>query len=183
MEVDEGRLREMMNIINAYVDGLIGREHPDYEDICQDALIRALPYIDSLKQYSVPALFRRCVKNSIHKNIIKKYSHDEMSIEEIDIAYSAEKVLAENFMKDDVNKIIQSAVLSPKEKEVAKLYFFDKNTLNSIARKYNVTPPRIAQILGRVLVKIRRSSMFRHALEWRYYNSDPLLIKEKTDEE
>lgn len=186
MEInEEARLREMMNLINVYVDGLIGRDHPDYDDICQDAIIKSLPYLKSMDKYYVLTIFRNKIKDFIDKDIVKNCIRDEISIEEIDIAYPAGRALLEKSMKEDIVKILET--LTPREETVIKRYFFDDKSLEEIARAedFNLTRNRVRQIMMKALRKLQCPPR-RHKIEdYVSYSSDPEFkqVQKVSDEE
>jgi len=181
------KLKELMNLINVYVDGLVGRNNPDYEDICQDAYIEAIYYLDRKATYSAAYIFREDVKGTIQKNIDKNYSHlNEVSEEYAEkIGYIMGSIIGHKMLSEDLGRIIST--LTPREQKVLYLRFFEEKNLDETGRYFNVTRERIRQIEAKALRKLRHPTRSKLLKEYMRdidtINGDNMSVFEEDDSE
>lgn len=94
-----------------------------------------------------------------------------------------EDIVVESKMSDELKSIFDSINFKPREKEVLLLRFGfvtgKPETLEEIAKIYNVTRERIRQIEGKGLAKLRN---YRHMGDFAIYMDDPSQAKENLEE-
>lgn len=59
-------------------------------------------------------------------------------------------------LHNDINNLLNSGILSQKQKEQIKMYYFDEETYESIGKKYNISREAVRQNINRGLDKIKK---------------------------
>jgi RNA polymerase sigma factor (sigma-70 family) len=60
-----------------------------------------------------------------------------------------------NNLSNDINNLLNSGILSQKQREQIKMYYFDDETYEAIGKKYNITREAVRQNINRALDKIK----------------------------
>lgn len=86
-------------------------------------------------------------------------SNDGNDVLLIDMIKDKETVSTEEkYEKDELNKVLKDAInmLGEREKVILNLYYVEELTLTEIAYILDISIPRVSQIHGKILIKLRR---------------------------
>lgn len=61
-----------------------------------------------------------------------------------------------NNLHNDIDNLLNSGILSQKQREQIKMYYFDDETYEAIGKKYNITREAVRQNINRALDKIKK---------------------------
>ena len=61
-------------------------------------------------------------------------------------------------IREDIRELIGSSLLTPKQSEYIKLYFFDEMTLEQIGKRFNITREAVRQGINKAYETIRKES-------------------------
>lgn len=113
------------------------------------------------------------LKNGTEPCSLNDFISEEESLEYEDVLQSNDSVedkVILKFLKDDINKLFDSKILTEREKEVLKLRygFYDNSTyiLGDVSKIYGVTGERIRQIEENALKKLRKSKIIYEFLDY-----------------
>lgn len=114
------------------------------------------------------------LKNGTEPCSLNDFISEEESLEYEDVLQSnddsVEDKVTLKFLKDDINKLFDSKILTEREKEVLKLRygFYDNSTyiLGDVSKIYGVTGERIRQIEEKALKKLRKSKIIYEFLDY-----------------
>ena len=114
------------------------------------------------------------LKNGTEPCSLNDFISEEESLEYEDVLQSnddsVEDKVTLKFLKDDINKLFDSKILTEREKEVLKLRygFYDNSTyiLGDVSKIYGVSGERIRQIEEKALKKLRKSKIIYEFLDY-----------------
>jgi RNA polymerase sigma-70 factor, ECF subfamily len=143
------------------------------EDVCQETLLRVLKSLRQGSGVSQPERFGAFV-NSVSNNVFLELTHkqsrhvlvDEDTPEPVDKTAGAETKLITEERKQMVAAVLEE--LSPKEREILRLVFFEEADRLQISEQFQVDPDYLRVLLHRakskfLLAYTRRQRAFQRA--------------------
>ena len=100
---------------------------------------------------------------SLDQNIKDDASNDgysyvsDRSLSPLDILIENEN---ESNIKNDIKQLMDSSLLSDKQKEQIKMYYFDQQTLSKIGKSFGISREAVRQNIKRGLESIRNYAAF-----------------------
>ncbi|MGA3235508.1 MAG: sigma-70 family RNA polymerase sigma factor [Bryobacteraceae bacterium] len=130
------------------------------EDVCQETLLRVLKSLRQGSGVSQPERFGAFV-NAVSNNVFLELTHkqsrhvlvDEDTPEPVDKAAGAETKLITEERKQMVAAVLEE--LSPKEREILRLVFFEEADRRQISEQFQVDPDYLRVLLHRAKSKFQ----------------------------
>ena len=117
----------------------------------------------AIKTYITNKYKRQKKYLSLDQNIKDDASNDgysyvsDRSLSPLDILIENEN---ESNIKNDIKQLMDSSLLSDKQKEQIKIYYFDKQTLSKIGKSFGISREAVRQNIKRGLESIRNYAAF-----------------------
>lgn len=86
------------------------------------------------------------------------FNEDGNGVELLDLIEDAENAdLDENLLSDEMKGYLKDAIqyLTEREQQILNLYYVDQLSLKEIAYVYEISVPRVSQIHGKIVIKLR----------------------------
>lgn len=159
-------------LIEYYVDvalDILEKENIEMEkdDLLQTAYLIVINGVNNYKkEYCV---FSTYIANHIKYYANKKVLLEKKNITEIPIGLDVQMEKENNDFSIDLenNELLTNAIkkLDKRNKEIIYLYFYQKETLDSISDKYNISKTRTAQLIQISLNKIKGELLYYKTLD------------------